>query len=152
MHGFPFAFLIPSRSLRFGAQAAAAALLLSCGGGGGGSSPSTAPPPPPPPNNTFYVGGTSGGGGGYGDSGSPLLTFSPASLTINAGTTVTWVWQSSGHSLDSGADCSPDSKFSSGGVQNAGFTLTHTFNTPGTYPFFCGVHCGSNMKGTITVQ
>ncbi|MBL0311678.1 MAG: hypothetical protein IPP78_02980 [Holophagaceae bacterium] len=144
---------LSSLSLRFGAQAIAAALLLSCGGGGGGGSASTTPPPPPPPpTNTFYVGGTSGGGGGYGDVGTPLLSFSPANLTIAAGATVTWVWQSNGHSLESGPGCSPDAKFSSGGMKDAGFTLTHTFNTPGTYPFFCGVHCGANMKGTITVQ
>lgn len=144
--------LLSSRALRFGAQAVAATLLLSCGGGGGGGSTSTTPPPPPPPpSNTFYVGGHTGGDG-YGDPGSPLLSFSPASLTVPVGTTVTWVWQGSGHSLDSGAGCSPDSKFTSGGIQNTGYTLTHTFNTPGTYPFYCGVHCGANMKGTITVQ
>lgn len=148
MPSFLPSLLITSRTLRFGAQAAAAAMLLSCGGGGGGSS--STPPPPPPPSNTFYVGPSSGGG--YGDPGGTSLTFSPANLTVTAGTTVTWVWQSSGHSLDSGAGCSPDSKFSSNGIQSAGFQMTHTFNTPGTYPFFCGVHCGSNMKGTITVQ
>lgn len=140
-----------SSAWRLGAQGVAALLLLSCGGGGGGSSSSTPPPPPPPPSNTFYVGGNSGGGG-YGDPGGPLLSFSPANLTVAAGTTVTWVWQSSGHSLDSGAGCSPDAKFTSGGIQNSGFTLTHKFDTPGTYPFYCGVHCGSNMKGTVTVQ
>lgn len=150
MQSFLPSFLISSHALRFGAQAVAATLLLSCGGGG--SSPSSMPPPPPPPpSNTFYVGGTSGGDG-YGGGGNPLLTFSPANLTIAAGTTVTWVWQSSGHSLDSGPGCSADNAFSSGGIQNAGYRLTHTFNTPGSYPFFCGVHCGSNMKGTITVQ
>ena len=140
---------VHSSAWRLGAQGVAALLLLSCGGGG--SSSSTPPPPPPPPSNTFYVGGNSGGGG-YGDPGGPLLSFTPANLTVAAGTTVTWVWQSSGHSLDSGAGCSKDDRFSSNGLQNAGFTLTHTFNTPGTYPFFCGVHCGSNMKGTVMVQ
>lgn len=151
MPAFVSSFLIPSRAVRFGAQAVAALMLLSCGGGGGGSTPAPTTPPPPPPANTFYVGGRSGGDG-YGDPGSPLLSFSPASLTIAAGTTVTWVWQSSGHSLDSGPGCSPDAKFTSAGLQNTGYTLTHTFSTPGTYPFYCGVHCGSNMKGTITVQ
>lgn len=152
MNSFLSSSLFSSQSLRFGTQVVAAVLLLSCGGGGGGSTPAT-PSAPPPPNNTFYVGGTSSGGGGiYGDPGSPLLTFSPADLSIAAGTTVTWVWQSSGHSLFSGAGCSPDSQFSSNGLQNTGYTMSHTFNTPGTYPFYCGVHCGSNMKGTITVH
>ena len=143
--------LLTSRTVRFGTQAIAAMLLLSCGGGGGGSSSNTPPPPPPPPSNTFYVGGQSSGDG-YGNPGDPVLSFSPASLTVTAGTTVTWVWKGDGHALDSGTGCSPDSAFSSGGIKNTGFTMTHTFNTAGTYPFFCGVHCGSNMKGTITVQ
>ena len=151
MPTFASLFLIPSHALRFGSQAAAALLLLSCGGGGGGSTATRTPPTPPPPSNTFYVGGHTAGDG-YGDPGSPLLSFSPANLTITAGTTVTWEWQGSGHSLDSGPGCSADNQFTSGGLQNTGFKMTHTFNTPGTYPFFCGVHCGSNMKGTITVQ
>jgi len=144
-------FLVSYRTLRFGTKAVAAALLLSCGGGGGGSSPSGTPATPPPPVNTFYVGGHSAGDG-YGNPGSDLLSFSPANLTIAAGTTVTWSWQGSGHSLDSGPGCSADNQFSSGGMQNAGYSMTHTFNTKGTFAFFCGVHCGSNMKGTITVQ
>ncbi len=140
--------LISSHSLRFGAQAVAATLLLSCGGGGG-STPSTSTPPPPP-TNTFYVGGSSNGG--YGGPGEPVLSFTPATLTVAAGTTVTWVWNSSGHSLESGPGCSLDNQFSSNGIQGSGFSMTHTFNTKGSFPFFCGVHCGSNMKGTITVN
>jgi plastocyanin len=128
----------------------AAALLLSCGGGGSSAAPTPGPTPTPPPANTFFVGGNSGDG--YGGPGDPLLSFAPANLTIAAGTTVTWVWKSGGHSLDSGPGCSTNNQFTSGGLQNTGFTMTHTFSTPGTYPFFCGVHCGSNMKGTITVQ
>ncbi len=146
-------FLIPSRALRFGAQAVAATLLISCGGGGGGPAASSVPPPPAPTSNTFYVGGTSTGSDGYGGStNTPILAFTPATLTVAAGTTVTWVWEGSGHSLDSGTGCSPDNQFSSGGMQNTGYTMTHTFNTKGTFPFYCGVHCGANMKGTITVN
>ena len=150
MPSFLSPFLIFPRSLRLGTQAVAAVLLLSCGGSGS-SPPSSGGGTPPPPANTFYVGGTSGSGT-YGDPTTALLTFTPATLTIAAGTTVTWVWESSGHSLDSGPGCTVDNQFSSGGIQSVGYTMTHTFSTPGTYPFFCGVHCGSNMKGTITVQ
>ncbi len=123
-----------------------AGLLLFCGGGGSGGS-SSGPQPPPP--NTIFVGGTSGGG--YGDTGTPILAFNPVNLTVPKGTTVTWDWQSGGHLVDSGPGCAADNQFSSGGVKSAGFSMTHTFNTAGTYPFFCGVHCVSNMKGTITV-
>lgn len=90
--------------------------------------------------------------GQSGNYGMTSNVFAPESLTVPAGTTVTWTWETSGHTVDSGSGCSPDNRFSSNGVQSAGFTMTHQFNTPGTYPFYCTTHCGVGMKGTITVQ
>ncbi len=124
-------------------------LLLSCGGGGGGSSSMSSSTLLP---NTIYVGGNNGGGG-YGDPGGPVNAFNPVALTVTRGTMVTWIWQGSGHSVESGAGCSADSQFNSNGLQSAGSTMTHTFNTPGTYAFFCTSHCNSSaMKGTVTVN
>lgn len=138
------------RSLRLPALTGVAGFLLFCGGGGGGGGTS-ANPTPTPPANTFWVGGTTGGGD-YGGGGTPIYAFNPPNLTVAKGTTVTWTWQGPGHSVDSGAGCSSDSQFSSNGLQSTGFSMSHTFNTPGTYPFFCTAHCASNaMKGTITV-
>jgi plastocyanin len=130
-----------------GAAFAALLSLAACGGGGGGGSSSSGPSgPPPPPPNTIYVGTPSDG---YGNGSS---VFTPTNLTVAVGATVTWEWQGSNHAVESGTTCTADSQFSSGGVHNSGYTMTHTFNTAGTYPFFCTTHCGQNMKGTITVQ
>jgi plastocyanin len=126
---------------------AVGAALPSCGGGGGGGygGGSSGGNSNNPPLNTIYV----GTGGAYGNE---TYMFSPPTLTVPAGTTVTFVWQGEGHSLESGSSCSPDGRFSSGGVRGNGYTMTHTFQTTGTYPFYCTTHCGLNMKGTITVQ
>jgi plastocyanin len=130
-------------------SAASLGLILSCGGGGGGGSSSyTPPPPPPPPANTIYVGDNSG----YGTSN----IFTPVTLTVTAGTTVTWNWQASGHTVDSGTACTPDAAgpdhYSSNGVQAAGYTMTHTFATAGTYHYYCTTHCSTGMTGTIVVN
>ena len=77
--------------------------------------------------------------------------FSPSSVTIQPGDTVQWTWSSSGHSSTSGTPGSPDGIWDSG-VQNQGFTFTHTFNTPGSFPYYCTPHgqcCG--MTGIVNV-
>jgi plastocyanin len=90
-----------------------------------------------------------------------MLTFSPQNLTINTGETVQWVWSSGGHSVVSGSSCAADGQFCSPSDTSCGTaptsaqgaTYSHTFSTPGTYPYFCNVHCGGfGMVGTITVQ
>jgi plastocyanin len=80
--------------------------------------------------------------------------FSPESLTVKAGTPVTFIWITGGHTVTSGANCTADGKFGNTAVLSAGQTLpvpANVINTPGTYPFFCTTHCGQNMKGTLTV-
>jgi plastocyanin len=79
------------------------------------------------------------------------LTFSPAVQPINAGDTVHWVWAGSGHSTTSGNPCTSDGTWDSG-VHNSGFTFDVTFNTPGTFPYFCSIHCFFGMTGTIIVS
>jgi plastocyanin len=71
--------------------------------------------------------------------------FTPTSLTVPAGTTVTW------ENLDSEPHTvvSMDGLFRSGGLdQNDVFTFT--FDTPGTYRFLCSIH--PQMMGTIIVK
>ncbi|MFI5395793.1 MAG: plastocyanin/azurin family copper-binding protein [Candidatus Binatia bacterium] len=88
------------------------------------------------------------------------LTFSPADLTIQVGETVEWSWSSSGHDVVSGSGCAADSQFCSPDdsncaqtpTSNQGATYSHTFTVAGTYPYFCNVHCGFGMVGSITVQ
>src|SRR5262249_32771558 len=79
------------------------------------------------------------------------LTFSPSSLAINVGDTVNWVWGSSGHSTTTGTPCNADGRWDSG-VQNSPFSLSVTFSSAGTFPYFCVPHCFSGMTGQIIVQ
>jgi plastocyanin len=98
------------------------------------------PPPPPPPSAVEIQLLTSGGN-----------RFEPANVTIPAGTTVTWTWVGGFHDVTAtGTPAFP----SSGAPVGPPETFSHTFNTPGTYLYFCSVH-GSptdGMRGTIVVQ
>lgn len=77
------------------------------------------------------------------------LTFSQPNLTISAGTAVRWVNVSQVlHTV------TPDghSEWSSADLGSNGSTFTHTFDTPGTYEYFCQPHVGDGMTGTVTVN
>ena len=77
------------------------------------------------------------------------LTFSPSSLTISAGPAVRWVNVSTVlHTV------TPDghSEWTSATLSNEGSTFTHTFDTPGTYAYYCDPHLAQGMTGTITVN
>lgn len=82
---------------------------------------------------------------------SDILSFSLENHTIPAGTTVVWTNQSgSFHTTTSGVPGAQtgiwDSGFLSGGGQ-----FQFTFDTPGTFPYYCTLH-PSSMQATITVQ
>jgi len=82
--------------------------------------------------------------------------FAPSSLTITQGDTVNWNWVGGLHNVTSGSCpasvCTPDGKFNSGGATaTLGNNFSFTFNTPGTYPYFCVIH-RAGMQGTITVN
>jgi plastocyanin len=123
-------------ALRVAAGATAAALLLACGGGGGSTGPS---------------GGSNGGmmNGGTGGAGDVVVVsnnkFTPATLTVPGGTTVTWQWSSGGvvHNVtfDDGA---------TSGNMSAG-SYPRTFATAGTYRYHCTIH-GAAMSGSVVVQ
>lgn len=77
-------------------------------------------------------------------------TFSPSSLTVSAGTTITWTNNDShNHTVTSGTSGSPDGKFDSGNIGSNG-TFSYKFDTPGTYNYYCKLHSG--MTGKIIVQ
>ena|SRR5437867_1888707 len=127
--------------------------LAACGG-----SSSTSP--------TSGSNPTGGGGGGVS---ADVITadyyFSPASITIKAGTTVKWAnGGTTSHTITSDAGVSP--AFDSGTLAPPGTTMdpyggttttpggsyTATFPTPGTYAYHCTFHgTTKNMTGTITV-
>jgi plastocyanin len=85
-------------------------------------------------------------------------TFSPTTLTVGVGTTVTWqndsgqqhnvTWiDAAGRNAALAGDGTGDIGISD--IFNAG-THTRLFNTAGTYAFHCSIHPG--MNGTLTVQ
>ena len=121
-------------NIRSGLSILGLAASLACGGGGGGSSSYTPPTPSGPPANTVWVGGA----GGYG--GTPDTSFTPSTLTVAAGTTVSFVWQGGTHTVTSYA-VSGSPTFT--GVpmpgQSSG-TYPYTFTTPGTYYYRCEYH------------
>ena len=128
---------------------AVCAILTACGGSSGYPTTNNNPPPtnnnPPPPTNN----GTS-------------VTvsnndFAPGTLSVNAGQTVTWTWDSCtgydpytgqpstcvthGVTFDDGAHSD---------LQSQG-SYSRTFAAKGTFSYHCPVH-GTAMGGTITVQ
>jgi plastocyanin len=77
--------------------------------------------------------------------------FDPANVTIPVGTTVTWTWVGGFHDVSSGGNPTFDG---SGAPVSPPNTFSHTFNSRGTYEYFCSVHGSptSGMRGTIVVQ
>jgi LPXTG-motif cell wall-anchored protein len=73
------------------------------------------------------------------------FSFSPASLTINQGDTVTWV--NNGPTPHSAT--ANNGSFNTG-ILKAGQSASHTFAQAGTYSYFCQPH--PYMKATIVVQ
>ena len=78
----------------------------------------------------------------------PGMVFSPATITINAGQTVTWDWVGSNHSTTS------DTLIWDSGVHNAGFTFVQPFPAAGTFQYHCVIHGGpgTGMHGTVVVN
>jgi plastocyanin len=72
------------------------------------------------------------------------FAFSGGSITVEAGTTVTWVNQGAANHTATASDGSFDT-----GTIAPGGSGSVTFNTPGTYSYFCAIH--PDMTGTITV-
>jgi plastocyanin len=76
--------------------------------------------------------------------------FSVNAITVDAGTTVRWVWRSGAvdHNITPVGGTEPAATTSAS--NSAPFIHQHTFNTPGVYNYQCTNHVG--MTGTITVQ
>ncbi len=71
--------------------------------------------------------------------------FSPATLTVPKGTTVTWINQDDMvHTVTSAAQV-----FSSASLETDD-SFSYTFTTPGTYTYYCKLH--PRMTATVIVQ
>ncbi len=74
------------------------------------------------------------------------FTFSPPSLTVKAGTTVTWTNRDDiPHGI-----ASSNNAFARSKAMDTDDSYSFTFTTPGTYQYFCYVH--PHMVGPIVVQ
>ncbi len=71
--------------------------------------------------------------------------YRPATLTVQAGTTVTWV----NHDEDVHTVTSSSQAFASRGI-DTDETFAYTFTKPGTYTYFCSLH--PLMNATIVVK
>jgi plastocyanin len=71
--------------------------------------------------------------------------FTPSSLSVAAGTTVTWQWNSGGvvHNVTF------DDQVTSGNQSSGSFP--RTFATAGSFPYHCTIHAAQGMTGTVTV-
>jgi plastocyanin len=98
--------------------------------------------PPPPVSATIQVLGPSGGN-----------RFEPADVTIQAGQTVKWTWPSG--SLQHNVVPDGDEPAPSGPLASGPEEYSFTFNTAGTFNYYCANHGdqgGSGMSGTVTVN
>src|SRR5262245_7324395 len=68
-----------------------------------------------------------------------LIEFLPSSVTIHPGDQVQWVWRTGTHNIISGRRGMPNGIFNSG-VRSSPATFTHTFNSVGTFPYYCTQH------------
>lgn len=136
---------------RLAAGALVIAVAAACGGGGSATGP---------------AGGNNGSGGGpggscaanticmlfsasstYGATDPGNGSFSPATLTVARGSTVTFSNNSGvAHDVVFDAASPPGGDI---GVISAG-SQTRTFTTAGLYSFHCTIHAG--MSGSVTVQ
>jgi plastocyanin len=99
-------------------------------------------------NHDISVGGAAG------------FAFSPSTITITAGDTVTFSNAGGFHNVVSDAGsvtsfrCAVgcDGAGGNGNASSASWVAVVTFPTAGSAPFHCEIHAGSGMTGTITVE
>jgi len=111
--------------------------LAGCTGYPPGPGSTTTPQTPVPGGNTVTI---------------QNFAFSPPTMTISQGTTVTWVNKDSAdHKIinDASGSNAEGAIFNSPIIPQGG-SYSFTFNIPGTYPYHCSIH--PSMKGTITVR
>ena len=92
---------------------------------------------------TVTVGGEGNGG---------TFSFDPTAVKVGSGTTVTFEWASDTHNVV--VEDQPDGAGWEGHetIENQGFSFEHTFETAGTYTYFCEPHKSMGMKGAVVVE
>jgi halocyanin-like protein len=79
--------------------------------------------------------------------GEPNYAFSPAAIRVDAGTEVTWEWVTDGHSVTATEGADFDS-----GIENSGFTFSHTFEESGVVLYECLPHAAIGQLGAVIVE
>jgi len=74
--------------------------------------------------------------------------FSPSSLTVTKGTTVTWM-NNDGNTIHTAT--ADDNSWNTGDIAGNS-SKSITFNTVGTFPYNCIYHAAMGMTGTIVVK
>ena len=106
-----------------------AAALAGCGSNSYGSTA----PPPPPPSNTIAA--------------TNAIVFTPATLRVSAGQTVTFTFGSIAHNVFFAAQAGAPTDIPG---DNAGVSIDRQFTAAGTYNYSCHIH--PSMRGSVVVQ
>ena len=77
------------------------------------------------------------------------FSFSPATVTVSVGDSVTWTLAGGAHTTSSGSTPDLDGLWDQALTADAPFTFT--FEEPGTYEYFCRFHADF-MTGTVIVE
>ena len=90
------------------------------------------------------------------------LKFTPDTVTIEAGETVRWTNTSvivhtvtadpAEATMDGSVQLPEEAEAFDSGNMDPKATFEHTFETPGTYTYFCIPHEGVKMRGTVVVE
>ncbi|MEF8840715.1 MAG: plastocyanin/azurin family copper-binding protein [Haloarculaceae archaeon] len=80
------------------------------------------------------------------------LVFEPATIYVQPGTTVTFEWESDNHNIV--VESQPEGAEWEGyePLENTGFSYEHTFETEGTYSYYCQPHRSAGMVGEVVVN
>jgi plastocyanin len=129
------------RSILVASGLTLALAVAACGGSGAATAaPATSPPSAPAAGSPSTAPAAGGDAVQIAD-----FAFSPASITVAAGSTVTWTnGDSAGHTVT--AD---DGTFDSSTIAN-GDTFSQAFPDAGSFAYHCAIH--PNMKATVVVQ
>jgi plastocyanin len=107
--------------------------LAACSGGGYGGGSRGGVTDPPPDDHTVLA--------------TTSQTFTPATITVNAGEAVTFAFRSLAHNVFFDAQNGAPADI---GGTNANRSVARTFATAGTYHYSCHIH--PQMHGTVVVR
>src|SRR5688572_9091013 len=77
--------------------------------------------------------------------------FTPSTVTIAVGDTVTWAFREAGHDTVNKSGSTYGNIWNSG-IKPPNTVFSFTFNTAGTFPYVCRPHENIGMVGSVIVQ